>query len=117
MTLMKMTVALTLMLIGVAAAAFAQTKQPEPVTLTGTLRGDRIAAGGESTGWSLEYKDKDGAHTVEVVLPAALATRPREPATVTLTGSFGTREYVERGTVRVFRVTKIDKAPAAQPQK
>jgi hypothetical protein len=31
---------------------------------------------------------------------------------VKVTGTFGTREYVERGTVRVFRVSKIDKAPA-----
>ena len=96
----------------ISSAAFAQAVDGKDVTLTGTLRGDRIAAGGESTGWSLQYKDKDGEHTVEVVLPAALATRPREPATVTLTGSFGTREYVERGTVRVFRVASIKKTQA-----
>ena len=109
---MRITAVVTLMLLGAAPFALGQTKQPEQVTLTGTLRGDRIAAGGESTGWSLEYKDKDGAHTVDVELPAALATRPREPATVTVTGSFGTREYVERGTVRVLRVTSIKKNQA-----
>ena len=103
-----------LMLLGTVPVAFAQTKQPGPVTLTGTLRGDRIAVGGETTGWSLQYKDKDGEHTVEVVLPAALAARPRDPATVTLTGTFGTREYVERGTIRVFRATKIEKPPASE---
>jgi len=115
---MKITVLLTLMLAAVVPLAVAQTKPPEPVTLTGTLRGDRIAAGGESTGWSLQYKDRDGVHMVDVELPAELATRPREPATVTVTGTFGTRNYVERGAVRVFRVTKIAKAPAAaQPLK
>ena len=111
-TAMKITAVVTLILVGVVAVTFAQTRPPQRVTLTGTLRGDRIAAGGESTGWSLRYKDKDGEHTVEVVLPAALATRPRDPATVTLTGTFGTREYVERGTVPVFRVTSIRKNPA-----
>src|ERR1051326_271454 len=109
---MKITFLLTLMLAGTVPLAFAQAKTPAPVTLTGTLRGDRIAAGGESSGWSLQYKDKAGAHTVEVELPAALATRPREPAMVTVTGTFGTHAYIERGAVRVFRVTKIDKAPA-----
>src|SRR5689334_2658721 len=107
---MKTTFAVILMLSAAAALASAQAKPPEPVTITGTLRGDRIAAGGESSGWSLQYKDKDGQHTVDVELPAALATRPRTPSVVTVTGTFGTREYVERGTVRIFRVTKIDKA-------
>src|ERR1051326_6766844 len=109
---MKITFLLTLMLAGTVPLAFAQAKTPAPVTLTGTLRGDRIAAGGESTGWSLQYKDKDGEHTVEVQLPEALTTRARTPEVVTVTGTFGTREYVERGTVRVFRVTKIAKNQA-----
>ena len=95
-----------------APLALAQAKPDAEVTLTGTLRGDRIAIGGESTGWSLQYKDKDGEHVVDLVLPPALATRSRAPAVVKVTGTFGTREYVERGTVRVFRVSKIDKAPA-----
>ena len=112
---MKITVVLAAFLLGAGPFALAQTKQPEQVTLTGTLRGDRIAVGGESTGWSLRYKDKDGEHMVEVELPAALATRPREPTMAVVTGSFGTREYVERGTVRVFRATKIEKPPAASP--
>ena len=115
-TPMKLTFALALFLFGAAPLAMAQAK-PEEVTLTGTLRGDRIAAGGDSTGWALQYKDKDGDHTVEVQLPAALATRSRTPEVVTLTGTFGTREYVERGTVRIFRVTKIAKPPASAPQK
>ena len=115
---MKITIALAVFLFGAAPLAFAQAKaKPEEVTLTGTLRGDRIAVGGESTGWSLQYKDKDGDHTVDVELPAALATRPRTPAVVTLTGTFGTREYVERGTVRIFRVTKIAKTPASEAPK
>src|SRR2546423_8838679 len=77
----------------ISSAAFAQAVDGKDVTLTGTLRGDRIAAGGESTGWALQYKDKGGDHTVEVQLPAALATRSRTPEVVTLTGTFGTREY------------------------
>jgi hypothetical protein len=96
----------------ISPLARAQAKKDAEVTLSGTLRGDRIAIGGESTGWSLTYKDKDGEHAVEIVLPPALATRPRTPTVVKVTGSFGTREYVERGTVRVFRVTKIEQPPA-----
>jgi hypothetical protein len=99
-----------------AAAAFAQgSSDGKAVTLSGTLRGDRVAVGGESSGWSLQYRDASGSHTIEVQLPKDLATRPAAPALVTMTGSFGTREYVERGTVRIFRVTRITKdrpAPA-----
>src|SRR5947209_5133759 len=108
-TAMKITLALVVLLFGAAPFAMAQAK-PEEVTLTGTLRGDRIAIGGESTGWSLRYKDKDGDHTIDVEMPGSMSTRPRTPAVVTVTGTFGTREYVERGTVRVFRVTTIAKA-------
>ncbi len=100
---------LFLLACGAASAALAQAAQgkDKEVTLTGTLHGGRVAIGGESTGWSLDYRDESGAHSVEVVLPQNLTARAKSGSTVRLTGTFGTREYVERGTVRVFRVTSL----------
>ena len=98
--------------LGFASLAFAQANQGEQVTLTGTLRGDRIAIGGESTGWMLEYRDETGQHTIEVALPGGLTNRPRTPTMVTLTGRFAEQEYVERGTVRIFRATRVGNASA-----
>ena len=57
-------------------AAFAQAAGQD-VTLTGTLRGGRIAIGGETTGWTLEYRDSSGEHSIEVELPRELLTRAR----------------------------------------
>src|SRR5262245_60468581 len=87
--------------------ALAQTSGEE-VTLTGTLRGGRIAIGGETTGWALEYRDASGEHSIEVELPRELMARARSDAMVRVTGSFATRNYVERGAVRVFRVSRLD---------
>jgi len=98
---------------GVASLAFAQAQE---ITLTGTLQGGRIAIGGESTGWALEYRDDTGRHSVEVELPRELMSRARSGATVRVTGTFGTRQYVERGSVRTFRVSRLeDVSTAATP--
>lgn len=97
---------------GVASLAFAQAQE---ITLTGTLQGGRIAIGGESTGWALEYRDDTGPHSVEVELPRELMTRARSGATVRATGTFGTRQYVERGSVRIFRVSRLDEVSASAP--
>ena len=97
---------------GVASLAFAQAQE---ITLTGTLQGGRIAIGGESTGWALEYRDDTGPHSVEVELPRELMTRARSGATVRVTGTFGTRQYVERGSVRIFRVSRLEEASTSAP--
>jgi 4-carboxymuconolactone decarboxylase len=97
---------------GVASLAFAQAQE---ITLTGTLQGGRIAIGGESTGWALEYRDDAGPHSVEVELPRELMTRARSGATVRVTGTFGTRQYVERGSVRIFRVSRLEEASTSAP--
>jgi 4-carboxymuconolactone decarboxylase len=104
------TLMLILLTFGVASIAFAQAQE---VTLTGTLQGGRIAIGGESTGWALEYRDATGQHSVEVELPRDLMARARSGATVRLTGTFGTREYVERGSVRIFRVSRLEDTSTA----
>jgi 4-carboxymuconolactone decarboxylase len=87
--------------------AFAQTGGQD-VTLTGTLQGGRVAIGGETTGWALEYRDASGNHSIEVELPRELLARARSGAMVRITGVFATREYVERGSVRIFRVSRIE---------
>lgn len=95
---------------GVASIAFAQAQE---ITLTGTLQGGRIAIGGESTGWALEYRDATGQHSVEVELPRDLMSRARSGATVRVTGTFATRQYVERGSVRIFRVARLEETVSA----
>ena len=97
---------------GVASIAFAQAQE---ITLSGTLQGGRIAIGGESTGWALEYRDDTGRHSVEVELPRELMSRARSGAAVRVTGTFATREYVERGSVRIFRVSRFEEASTSAP--
>jgi hypothetical protein len=92
---------------------FAQASQAQEVTLTGTLQGGRIAIGGETTGWALEYRDSTGSHSIEVELPGALAARARSGAMVKLTGTIVMREYVERGSTRVLRVSRLEDGTAA----
>jgi 4-carboxymuconolactone decarboxylase len=108
------TLLLLLTTFGLPVTVFAQTAGQD-VTLTGTLRGGRIAIGGETTGWTLEYRDSSGDHSIEVDLPRELMARARSGATVRVTGSFGTRNYVERGAVRIFRVSRLDEVNTAAP--
>jgi 4-carboxymuconolactone decarboxylase len=95
------------------AMTMAQTGQGPEVTMTGTLRGGLISIGGETTGWTLEYRDSSGPRSIEVDLPGDLRTRARSGATVQLTGTMVVREYVERGATRVLRVSRLEDAPAA----
>jgi len=95
-------------------AAAAQTSGQE-VTLTGTLRGGRVAIGGETTGWSLEYRDASGDHSIEVELPRELLTRVESGMAVRVTGVFATRDYVERGSVRILRVSRLEGVTTAPP--
>ena len=107
------TLLLLLITLGVASAAFAQASQGQEVTLTGTLQGGRVGIGGENTGWALEYRDAAGQHSIEVELPAGLMARARSGAMVRLAGMYVTREYVERGSVRILRVTRLEETSAA----
>lgn len=107
------TLLLHFVFVGVASVALAQGRAGQETTLTGTLQGGRVAVGGESTGWTLEYRDASGPHSVEVELPRDLTARVRDGSMVRLTGTFATREYVERGTVRIFRVTRLEDASVA----
>src|SRR4029434_1370964 len=62
--------------------------------------------------WTLEYRDSSGEHSVEVELPRELMARVRSGASVRVTGRFGTRNYVERGAVRILRVSRLDEVSA-----
>ena len=106
------TLLLHVVFLGVASAALAQARAGQEITLTGTLQGGRLAIGGESTGWILEYRDAAGAHSVEVELPRDLMARVRSGLMVRLMGTFATRQYVERGAVRIFRVIRVEDASA-----
>jgi len=108
------TLLLLITTFGLPLAAFAQAAGQD-VTLTGTLRGGRIAIGGETTGWTLQYRDSSGEHSIEVELPRELLTRARSGATVRVTGSIATRNYVARGAVRILRASRLDEVSAGAP--
>jgi 4-carboxymuconolactone decarboxylase len=110
------TLLLQVMAVAVATGAFAQSNRNNgtAVTLTGTLTGGRVAIGGETTGWTLQYRDDSGEHSVEVVLPQQALAQAKSGDTVTVTGVFTTRQYVERGSVRVFTVTTLTPAAATR---
>jgi 4-carboxymuconolactone decarboxylase len=92
--------------LGLASIACAQGTAGQEVTLTGTVQGGRIAIGGETTGWVLQYRDDTGEHSVEIALPPS--TQVTSGASVRVTGMFATRQYVERGAVRIFNVTRLE---------
>ena len=80
--------------------------EPAPageVQLMGTLQ-QRVAIGGETTGWVLRY-DKD--QRVDLLLPIDAFVWIRDGLVVAVKGRFETRQYPERGAVRVFVVREI----------
>lgn len=89
---------------------WAQTAAPTPkatapaeVQLVGRLE-QRLAIGGETTGWVLRHGDKQ---RVQVLLPLEAFSWIRDGVDVAVTGSYGTKQYPERGEVVVFIVKKI----------
>lgn len=79
-------------------------KTEAEVQLMGTLE-RRVAIGGETTGWVLRY-DKD--QRVDLLLPINAFAWIRDGLVVTVKGRFETRQYPERGPVRVFVVREIN---------
>ena len=69
----------------------------------GTLQ-QRVAIGGETTGWILRY-DKD--QRVDLLLPIDAFAWIRDGRVVVVKGRFETRQYPERGAVQVFVVREI----------
>ncbi|MBI2813729.1 MAG: hypothetical protein HYX71_05555 [Opitutae bacterium] len=87
----------------VATLARGEKPAAAEVQLMGTLE-QRVAIGGETTGWVLRY-DKD--QRVDLLLPIAAFTWIRDGLVVAVKGRFETRRYPERGEVRVFVVREI----------
>lgn len=73
------------------------------VQLMGTLE-QRVAIGGETTGWVLRYGEKQ---RVQVLLPVEAFAWIRDGVVVSVSGVHGTKHYPERGDVAVFIVKKI----------
>ncbi|MHB1079483.1 MAG: hypothetical protein ACYC67_08765 [Prosthecobacter sp.] len=93
-----------------SATLWAQTAAPAPkaaapaeVQLMGTLE-QRVAIGGETTGWVLRYGEKQ---RVQVLLPVEAFAWIRDGVVVSVSGVHGTKHYPERGDVAVFIVKKI----------
>lgn len=84
------------------------TLAPEKkTTLVGTLKNDRIAIAGETTGWTLHYRDEAGVQVIEVDL-RDLKAKARDGTTMRVTGNIVVREYVERGNIRTLLVSKLE---------
>jgi hypothetical protein len=78
-------------------------------TLTGTLRGGMMAIGGETTGWSLVGDGAVGGVELDISRIKEDAKK-LEGKRVTVSGHMVDKKYVERGTVRIMRVEKIQSA-------
>lgn len=93
------------------------TARAEPITppstqmttLTGTLRGGMMAIGGETTGWTLVGDGATGGIDLDVSKVQAQAKR-LDGKRVNVTGRMVDKKYVERGTVRMMMVEKIQAA-------
>ncbi len=93
-------------------------KAGDKVTLKGKLEGGRMAIGGETTGWQLDYTDAKGAAaSLEVDVSAIKNAAALDGATVEITGELIAKQYVERGSVLILKASSITKAgsPPAKP--
>ena len=81
----------------------------ETVRLRGTLHGNIVAVGGETTGWVLECAGEVGPRRLEVDMQAITEPEQFLGVPVTIIGTLGRHEYVERGAVTVLRAVQIEK--------
>ena len=85
-------------------------KAGEKVTLKGKLQGGRMAIGGETTGWQLEYIGAKGAASIEVDASAIKNVATLDGAEVVVTAEVIAKQYVERGSVLILKAASITKA-------
>ena len=78
-------------------------------TLTGTLHGGMMAIGGETTGWKIVGDGAVGGVELDVSRVKEDAKK-LEGKRVTVSGHMVDKKYVERGTVRMMRVERIEAA-------
>ena len=88
---------------GQPASSDPSAKAAAEVQLTGLLE-QRMAIGGETTGWALRTGENK---RVEVVLPPEALAWVKDGMVVSVSGVYGTKHYLERGDVTVFMVKKI----------
>jgi hypothetical protein len=81
------------------------TKTAPEVQLAGTLE-QRMAIGGETTGWALRTGEKK---RVELLLPPEAFAWIQDGMAVSVSGVYGMKHYLERGDVPVFIVKKISR--------
>jgi hypothetical protein len=85
------------------AAVIAQTTPATPtVSLSGTMRTDMLAPGGETTGYNLIYKNAQGnTETLQVRITSNTvgSEKAKNNASVTVTGMMSTIDYPTLGTV------------------
>lgn len=101
----------TLLATGCLSAAVAQTPAPAVplapiVTLVGTVSA-RMSIGGDSTGWALTTFAGGHARRIEVSFAPSCGGHPEDGAVIEATGHYGTRTFVERGTISIFVITSF----------
>jgi len=79
-----------------------ESNSPE-VSLKGKLKGGLVGIGGETTGYAL-MEPRLASNTIEVDMSAVKEADKLDGKDLVLTGSFQTKEYVERGRVLIFKV-------------
>lgn len=100
--------------VPVKSAEPAKLIPEKTTTLVGILKKDRMAVGGESTGWSLNYRDVARNHVIEVDFERDIVGKAHDGATVRVTGKLVVREYVERGNVQTLVIFKLEEVEAPQ---
>lgn len=86
----------------------------QATSFTGTLRGDTVAIGGETTGWRLEGDGATGGMDVDVSKVRQRA-QALDGKRVEITGRMTTRTWTERGEQQVLVAERIEEAPAKAP--
>jgi hypothetical protein len=81
----------------------------QPTRLTGVLQGGMMAIGGETSGWVLKVDGEQRSVDLDVSAVRERA-EPLQGKRVTVTGRTTDKQYVERGTVSVLVVERIDPA-------
>ena len=89
--------------LGQPAPSAPGAKAAPEIQLTGTLE-QRMAIGGETTGWTLRTGEKK---RVELLLPVEAFAWIMDGMAVSVSGVYGTKHSLERGDVSVFAVKKI----------
>ena len=97
---------------GAAATRAAAPAATRATTFTGTLRGEAVAIGGETTGWRLEGDGATGGMDVDVSKVRARAAA-LDGKRVRVAGRVTTRTWPERGEQQVLVAERIEEAPPA----